>query len=339
MIENTKPLISRKEELFLATTIASEGSTVIPIMVPTKNSLQSVNFYLVQRENQLTLIDAGYHNAASLAALEKALHQRKRTITDINQILLTHHHIDHVGLVNPILRETDIPVYAHEKSIPRLKRDEPFLMNRAAFYEALYQEMGCGKESEAYVQRMKKRAQEMAHEAITYDISPLSSSLLGFDVLETPGHAVDHVVFHDKKRNWLFAGDLILSNSSTNALVEPDGNMNRLPTLVQYRNSLEKCAELDAEVTFSGHQDLIFNHQELIARKLKRIDDKAIQLVDLIRQGCRTAKDIAISFHKKKFESEFPLVMSDIIGHLDYVELEGKIVSQLQDGVRRYTVV
>lgn len=331
--------VTQRGVVFLTTTISNKGSTVIPIMIPTKNSLQSVNFYLVEQANQLTLIDAGYNNDASLAALKQALHQRKRTITDINQILLTHHHIDHVGLVNPILRETDIPVYAHEKSIPRLKRDETFLMNRAVFYEALYQEMGCGKEGEAYVQRMKKRAQEMTHEAITYDISPLSSSVLGFDILETPGHAVDHVVFYDQKRKWLFAGDLILSSTSTNALVEPDEQMNRLPTLVQYRNSLEKCAALDAEVTFSGHQYLIYNHKELIEKKLERMDKKAAHFADLIQRGCTTAKDIATSFYKKKFESEFPLVMSEVIGHLDYLELDGKIASELQDGVRHYTVV
>lgn len=322
----------------MSTTISERGSTVTPIIIPTENSLQSVNFYIVQGENGVTLIDAGYHNANSFSALEQALHRQEKSIADIDQILLTHHHIDHVGLVNPILQKVDIPVYAHEKSIPRLKRDETFLSQRAEFYERLYEEMGCEAESEPYIQRMKQRAQEMGHEAITATITPLSSAILGFEVLETPGHAVDHVVFYDAERNWLFAGDILLSHTSTNALIEPDENMNRLPTLVQYRNSLQKCAYLNAEVTFSGHQELIYDHKKLIAAKLKRIDDKAAKFRGLILQGDTTAKEIAKSFYKKKFEAEFPLVMSEVIGHLDYLEENGKVSSYLQEGVRHYTV-
>lgn len=324
---------------FLSTTISERGSTVTPIIIPTKNSLQSVNFYIVQGENGITLIDAGYNNAKSFSALEQTLHQQEKTIADIDQILLTHHHIDHVGLVDQIVQQTKVPVYAHEKAIPRLKRDEIFLTQRAEFYGNLYEEMGCGKESEPFVQRMEQRAKEMGHEAITATITPLSFEIFGFDVIETPGHAVDHVIFYDEKRRWLFAGDLLLSHTSTNALVEPDENMNRLPTLVQYRNSLQQCAELNAEVTFSGHQELIHNHTDLINTKLKRIDDKAAKFRNLISQGNTTAKDIAQSFYKKKFEAEFPLVMSEVIGHLDYLEENGKISSFLQAGVRHYKVI
>src|SRR5699024_4829636 len=86
--------------VFLSTTISERGSTVTPIIIPTKNSLQSVNFYIVQGENSITLIDAGYNNAKSFSALEQTLHQQEKTIADIDQILLTHHHIDHVGLVD-----------------------------------------------------------------------------------------------------------------------------------------------------------------------------------------------------------------------------------------------
>src|SRR5699024_11704015 len=121
------------------TTTYERGSMVTLIIIPTKNSLRSVDVYIVQGENGITLIDAGYNNANSFSVLEQTLHEQKKTIADIDQILLTHHHIDHVGLVDQIVQQTKAPVYAHEKTIPRLKRYEIFLKERSNFFEKLYE--------------------------------------------------------------------------------------------------------------------------------------------------------------------------------------------------------
>src|SRR5699024_5903480 len=97
--------------------------------------------------------------------------------------------------------------------------------------------------------------------------------------------------------------------------------------------------ELEADVVFPGHQSLIYNHQELIRKRLNRIDDKAMKLKTFIEQGLTTANDIAKAFYKATYENQFPLVMSEVIGHLDYLESENEIVSRLQSGVRHYTTV
>ena len=317
--------------------ITSKASTVYPIIVPIKSSLKSVNFYLVKNNDSITLIDAGYDNDECWEALHQVLADNGLSIYDVERIILTHHHIDHIGLVNRILKLINIPVYAHEKSLPRLKRDPSFLASRVEFYEQLYNEMGCGETSTPYIERIKKMAADPDGLIIQGEITLLPDEVAGFNVLETPGHAIDHVVLYDSHQKWLFAGDLLLSETSPNALVEPDEQMNRMPTVVQYRESLKKCAELEADVVFPGHQSLIYNHQELIRKRLNRIDDKAMKLKTFIEQGLTTANDIAKAFYKATYENQFPLVMSEVIGHLDYLESENEIVSRLQSGVRHYT--
>lgn len=198
--------------------------------------------------------------------------------------------------------------------------------------------MGCGEAGEPYIQRLNQLANDPSGVTVHGDITPLSEGIAGLDILETPGHAIDHVAFYHPEQKWLFAGDLLLSQTSSNALVEPDENMKRMSTVVQYRESLLKCAELDVEVTFPGHQGLIYDHRELIEKRLKGIDKKAMKLKKLIEQGLTTANDVAKTFYKDKYEEQFPLVMSEITGHLDYLESEQKINSKIINGVRYYTV-
>ena len=84
-------------------------------------------------------------------ALQNTLKQHSYSLCDITGILLTHHHSDHVGLVNRVVAKHDIPVYAHPNAIPRLKRDPEFLQMRVEFYKGLYEEMGCGEMGEKQV--------------------------------------------------------------------------------------------------------------------------------------------------------------------------------------------
>src|SRR5699024_1031206 len=195
----------------------------------------------------------------------------------------------------------------------RLKRDPSFLASRVEFYEQLYNEMGCGETSTPYIERIKKMAADPDGLIIQGEITLLPDEIAGFNVLETPGHAIDHGVLYDSDQKWLFAGDLLLSETSPNALVEPDEQMNRMSTVVQYRESLKKCAELEADVVFPGHQSLIYNHQSLIMKGLNRIDNKAIILKTHIEQDMTDAIYIVKDFYRVTNEFYFSLFISNVM--------------------------
>ena len=108
----------------------------LPIIVPDRSRLKSINFFLYKTEQSLTLIDAGLNTEECWDALIATLKSNKCELRDINQIYLTHHHIDHVGLVNRIVSKHPIPVYTHVLSIPRLKRDPDFLEQRIEFFSS-----------------------------------------------------------------------------------------------------------------------------------------------------------------------------------------------------------
>lgn len=321
--------------------ISKGGCSVYPIMVPAKHNLRTFNFYIIEEASTLSLIDAGINTDDCWASLNQTLRDNGFELGDINQVILTHNHEDHVGLLNRISSVKNIPIYAHKESIHRLKRDPAFFAMRVEFFAQLYREMGCGAAGEQQVEKLREAVQTNERRKIQADILPLVNSdrIAGMDVIETPGHSPDHVVLLHEKRRWLFSGDHLLGHISSNALVEPNQEGQRIATLVQYVRSLKKCMTLDAEILYPGHGRLIHNHRELIESRLHRINEKAARIRQMIQNGMTTAAQLAYSYYKDKYNSQFSLVMSEIIGHLDYLESLHKIKKERKNGVWHYVLV
>ena len=72
----------------------------------------SGNSILVESESTTVLVDAGM----SAAAITKALKLHGKTPTDIDGILLTHEHTDHVSGVNQLCKRYGLALYANAKT-------------------------------------------------------------------------------------------------------------------------------------------------------------------------------------------------------------------------------
>lgn len=319
--------------------LGNSDMMVFPVMVPVSSGLRSINFFLVKQEDSFTLIDAGLNTEECWEALQDTLKQHGYTIHDITEILLTHHHSDHVGIVDRVIAKHDIPVYAHPNAIPRLKREVNFLQMRVEFFKHLYEEMGCGEMGEKQVAYLNNAIIQNKNNKIHADIQKISDHKLeNFDVIETFGHAPDQVAFFSRNQKWLFGGDLLIGHISSNALVEPDFQGNRMRTLIQHKASLIKCLSLNAELVFSGHGLPIENPNHLIKKRVDGIEGKTGIFKNYIQTGISTANEIAQVHYKQKYEQQFSLVMSEIIGHLDYMEEKNEIERDLVRGVWHYYV-
>lgn len=315
-----------------------ESPKTYPIIVPTQlGNLQTLNYYLVHQGEDLILIDAGAENDACWDALIDTLHANDYTLQDITAIILTHNHADHIGIVNRIRKEIDVPLYAHEDAIIRLKRDTDFLEKRIAFFTELYQEMGCLTEAEPLIERMVQSIHKNAHQKINGPIIPLKEgdTIFGFDVIYVPGHAPDHIFLWHKESKTAYVGDLILSHSPSNALVELDKTGGRTKSLVLYEQSLQKLRTYEPAIAYSGHGEIIHDPIELIDQKLNRIETKADRILALLYEE-KTAAEIAKEMYKDRYEPLLPLVMSEVIGHLDRLYALQKVTQTRKNGIIYY---
>lgn len=100
--------------------------------------------------------------------------------------------------------------------------------------------------------------------------------------------------------------------------------------------SLEKCSALNVELIFSGHGMTIENPVDLLKERIKEIDEKANKYISIIKSGISTASGIAQLRYKEKYEKQFFNIMSEIIGYLDYLEIQGEINKEMEKGIWHY---
>jgi glyoxylase-like metal-dependent hydrolase (beta-lactamase superfamily II) len=71
------------------------------------------NWYLVEEGSSLTVIDTGLPR--SWGSLNRALQEIGRSPSDIEAVVLTHGHFDHMGFARRAQQELQVPLWAHER--------------------------------------------------------------------------------------------------------------------------------------------------------------------------------------------------------------------------------
>jgi glyoxylase-like metal-dependent hydrolase (beta-lactamase superfamily II) len=78
------------------------------------------NWYLVEGDGRLTIVDTGV--PSSWESLHGALAQLGRRVADVDAVVLTHAHFDHLGFAERARTTLDVPVYVHEQDVPLTRR-------------------------------------------------------------------------------------------------------------------------------------------------------------------------------------------------------------------------
>lgn len=297
--------------------------------------MKSINCYLYENGETLILIDAGIDMPAFHEFFDRKLREYGFTIDDLDAIILTHHHGDHIGLVNRITSYKEMPVYAHSLAVKYLHRNPQHERKQKKFFERLYKEYGCHD----YIRLLEEKKDDLEYVEqeieIAAAIHPLENGqeIYGLHATEAPGHSVDSILLYDAEAGWLFVGDVLLYTGTTNALIDQDGEMNLLPTVSQYEQSIKQCISRPVSMIFAGHQQPFSNVHEIAEKNLNRINRKLERIVEKVGSGNTTMMAVAETLYGKRMEKQFPLVASEVIGYLYYAVLAGALQKKMVDGV------
>lgn len=311
------------EDLEMSSIFEYKGKKVYPIIYPERyGQMTNINCYLYESQNRLTLIDAGIDSVEYETFFYKKLAEYGFDLTDIDQIILTHHHTDHIGMVNKIIETKKMPVFAHPSAIERLALTEQYQHTKIQFFEELYTYYGCEDLMKTRIEKMYKTLYNDEGLRIQTFVQPIQAQDFIGDllVLETPGHSLDSISLYDQQTDWLFTGDLIIEKGTTNALIDFDANKSLLPTVWQQRKSIEQCLNLHVSTVFAGHEAIFDNFEEVAQANLAKMDYKVQRIVKQVEQGNDTILKIANAIYGQLMYQIPTLIFSEVIGYVKYAE-------------------
>jgi glyoxylase-like metal-dependent hydrolase (beta-lactamase superfamily II) len=309
--------------------------------IPTPFAVGRVNCYLIEDE-PLTLIDTGPNSGKALDELTTQLAARGHSIDDLELIVVTHQHIDHLGLVEIVAEHSGAEVAALGIAAARLANFDADAEADDRFAVELMLRNGIPEEVTEALRSVSRSFRGWgSHVAVTRPLADGEEIGFGDRTLQTlhrPGHSPSDTVFWDERRKILLAADHLLPHISSNPLISRplDGSSERTQALVTYIDSMRKTREMPAEVVLPGHGEPITDHVALIDDRIAKHERRKEKIHKLIAEQPRSGYEIAQAIWGNVAVTQAFLTLSEVIGHADLLLNEGR-VREVDDGsVMRY---
>jgi glyoxylase-like metal-dependent hydrolase (beta-lactamase superfamily II) len=309
--------------------------------IPTPFAVGRVNCYLIEDE-PLTLVDTGPNSGKALDELTARLAERGHALADLELIVVTHQHIDHLGLVEILVEHSGAEVAALGAAARRLGSFEEDAELEDEFAVEVMLRNGIPEDVTVALRSVSRSFRGWgSHVTVTQPLDDGDALELDdrrLQVLHRPGHSPSDTVFWDEERKILLAADHLLPKISSNPLLARplDGSSERPQALVTYIESLKKSREMPAEIVLPGHGEPITDHAGLIDSRFAGYERRKEKLYRLIAERPRNAYELAQALWGNVAVTQAFLTLSEVIGHTDLLVNEGRVREVEDDGVIRY---
>lgn len=310
---------------------------LFPISTPTPFPIGPVNIFL-HKQDPVTLIDAGTATEEAYEALVHGLKQHKTAIADVKRVIVTHHHLDHIGLLHRIMEESGAESYGHP-GIPQQKQvNYAYDERQRAPFLALMREMGVPEEvAESGLKQRDLMKPLLRPYAITHALKD-NEHVGPFKAIFVPGHSATDTILINETEGYSITGDHILEIVNPNPLLRLSHTGDTRPkSLIEYRNSLRRARALELGKCFPGHGQPFDDHRKVIDGLMSRQDRRRTRVLHLVPKGGITPYEVAAALYPRRIASEFYLCLSMAAGQLECLEEQGLAVSELRGPVRYFS--
>ena len=329
-----------------------EGIYQIKIDVPFP--VKFVCLYLFNIEDKKVLIDSGLNMGNWKKKLFSAFKEINISIQDIDYCIISHLHLDHISLV-PILKQKNpkLKILMHDithellkwetndANLKELEQEARATANQLIKYGISEEQ---GNRIVQFFTYWSKFLQYQKPDIIVHDGDILFDNL---EIIWTPGHSFGHICIFDKKKKYLFSGDHILSRITPHignfiiptdmAEKYKDHDFNNI--LKHYLTSLDKIDSLDPNIIFPAHQEIIYNPHERIQEIKKHHINRLKEISSVIKDNPLTAYRISqIHFGEDLDEMNSYMALSEVLGHLFYLEAQNKVKTIEKNGKLLYYI-
>ena len=323
-------------------------SSITRIEIPIPFPIQSVNMYFIE-DSIPTLIDAGFHSDEGLRVVEHALEEKGVRLSDIKRILLTHGHLDHVGLAGKIQESGRADVFIHPRDRDKcIWNIETYAEKKKAPFLRFFKEGGLPETIiETIADQMDTRFK--SYFPGDFEVMDLhEDDHIGFDdfdleVIPCPGHTRGSVCFFDRKNGRFFSGDHLLEKITSNPVVELETGENGTgyKSLSHYLESLSLTENLDIKEVLPGHGSPFHEYRKRIGEIREHHRTRQEEILRVLKSRATDREginlfNITMSIFPELKAWDIFLGMSETVGHLDILEEKGFITSRVVNKQRLY---
>ncbi|HEX5696996.1 MAG TPA: MBL fold metallo-hydrolase [Acidimicrobiia bacterium] len=314
------------------------GIHLIPAPLPFKSPAW-VNTYAVEADGGFLLLDCGTDWEPGRDAIRDGFAQLGLEESAVHTLVVSHLHLDHVGMSSRMVRELRCRFVMHERAAKLVDRynDTPGYVERLL---RIGQVHGVPPPLLATVS---------ADLAIRPDYMPLIDPPdhtvqdgerieIGagrwLEVIHTPGHDSAHICLRDSQTGILFSGDHVLPRISPVIMWDEDLG----DPLGDYLASLHRLLGMDIGVTYPAHGTLIDQGGERARQILLHHDRRLLDMTEMVLDRDSSAWEVMLrSFRPNLSPLEARLAFLETVSHLEHLRLTGRVRVGVREGVRVFT--
>lgn len=298
----------------------------------------SVNAWLLIGD-PLTLIDTGPRDDAALCALEDGLRREGTRIEDIDLVLATHHHLDHVGLAATIRRRSGAAVAVLDRLADYAEHYADVVEDDRRFAHLLMAHHGVPRQvvadNEPFWDFIRGGSEGFHADIRLADGDRIRAGGRVLRVVARPGHSTTDTLFVDDRDALAFTGDHLLSRISSNTEIYPGDRADdgRARSRVRYLDNLRRTAEMPLARLLTGHGAAVTDHAGLVQARLLDHQRRCERIVAILEGGPCTAYGIARGLWSARTVAEQPLlVVWEVVGHLELLLAAERVKEQAGEG-------
>lgn len=310
----------------------------VPIEI---RALKTASVYIIRNEETTILVDTGMRPGT-----EQYLKSGGIDPSEIDLIILTHLHIDHIGGASDLQSKYGIPVGMGKADIDKVD----FIRDNPAEYERdmveYMEENGLPEiKGNAIRDHNPVIREHKYYSSLKVDHALDSKFTLSNDrdisIFDVPGHSPGSISIIVKSKNALFSGDHILKQITPNISFY-DREMDMLQ---YYMTSLEYTKQLNLDYAYPGHGAKFSNLNGRIDSLLNHHKQRLLEVESLIGEW-KSAYEVAKSMRWSRdrpldsmnyMEQNFAI--GEAIAHLRNLYYSGRADQRVRDNVIEFVAV
>lgn len=308
------------------------GLWSIPVPIP-DNPLGYTLVYLLESDAGPVLVDAGWDDPSSLAALERGVAATEHRLDEVEGVLVTHHHPDHHGLSGHVRAASGAWIAMHPEDAEAVTRRRMSVQSEWLVQTAMVLlEAGASEEDLAGLPTPDDATASPPEPAVPNrllgDGDRLEVPGWELTAVWTPGHTPGHLCFAVNDHDLLLSGDHVLPEITPHIGVYDEER--DLDPLGDYLESLHRLRRLGSVEVLPAHQhrftgldarlDTITAHHEQRFEAVERA----------LAEGPASAWAVAAAMPWNRAWTDLGAMMkraalSEALAHIRYLEHRGRV--------------